>query len=295
MTPDIKQYLKIIEQKDKKQYFLLYKFYLHPKKSLGDATTESLENYQNHGDIQHFLLNSYFFEFLSLCLQEPEFIQKLDNILLKKIIYILTDSKLHYKKFPLRKTISPLPISAYFQKNIQIQKDKIKLINTLLYTCYEKEIDYYENYIAPKLEKEKILNQIKGDNYQRVKTCFLYSRHGKDTYSFQYLICDNDFLEVIKSDLLPKQLPNIIIDHISEILEISINFKTIARQYEDFWKQYHRLGVDKINSYHYQEALSLLISLQEKKAQEPYPKQKILSKFSNNPNNKIVNFSSYQQ
>lgn len=90
---NIKNFLHQIELTNKKHYFLLYKFYLNPSMSLGGNNKSTLKNYNNYGDIKYLILNNVFCGFLKLCLQEPEFTKKLDNILLTKIRYLLLDSK----------------------------------------------------------------------------------------------------------------------------------------------------------------------------------------------------------
>ena len=296
----VKEFLKELEKNDGQQYFRLYRFYKNPKSSLGGDEEETLEKYYEFGDIKYFILNNTFFEFLELCLEEKEFREKLNLNLLRKIRYILFDSKDFQKEYfaPLedqylrdwcnnKVPIGPiygrkynglelLGISDLYEKyggtyEMGIDNERFNNLNTDLIDrlCLDSTYDidiYIGKYIEPQEQRKNLFERIKSDDYSSNFNCILTSRSAFDRKIFLNLVCDNEFLKIEEEVLLEKELSNIVIKHIIDILEVSIHFKKMyVDKYEDFWIHYNQLGKEKINVYDYQRAEYLISLLESKK------------------------------
>lgn len=316
MTVEIKKFLEQQKNIDRKQYFLLNKFYFFPNNSLGGNEENTLEKYYNYGDIKNLLLNNTFFQFLQLCMNDLKFNDRLDYNLLRKIRYLLCDSLDFKKKYIpdleeeyLRKfcrnevPIGPIYCKKYntlelyglidhyqkygFMYEIPHSRDKKdildpKLIEQLIWENGWKLDLYYEKYIKPTEERNLILKIIETDNYNDQLNCFLAMRNGHDKKSFLSLVCNNEFLTILQNTLLKKELPNTVIDNVIEILEIGINFKTRNDVYEDFSYLYQALGEQLIKEFDYKRASHLITLLSQKKK-----KSKIVRyKKGNNKTNK---------
>lgn len=299
MTEKIKKYLEFLKKQDGKQYFLLNKFYFFPDKSLGGSEEETLEKYYNYGDIKKLVLNNNFYQFLQLCMEDINFNNKLNYNLLRKIRFLLCDTLEFKREYIsdleddyLRKfcgnevPIGPIYSKKYSKLELYFiithyqkigfiydqcpsidKKDDIdtKLIENLIWTNGWKIDLYYEEYIKPIEERKSILKSIETDNYNDQLNCFLAIRNGHDKKSFHSLVCNNEFLNLIQNVLLEKELSNIVIDNIIEILEIGINFKTRNNIYEDFSYLYQKLGEQKIKEFDYKRAMNLITLLTTKK------------------------------
>lgn len=289
----VKEFLQNLEKIDEEQFFRFYRFYKNPKDSLGGDEEDTLENYYEFGDIKYFILNNTFFEFLELCLKEEEFQKKLNLNLLTKIRYILFDSKdfkreyfapledEHLRNFcknkepiePLyREKYNALELVAIYEKykkfgwiyEMKLDKKRVDNLNTdlidklCLQNTYQIEV-YKEKYIEPQQQRKHLLNRVLTDDYSNNINCVLANYGAHDKKIFLNLVCDNEFLQIV-DELLKKELPNIVINHIIEILDMSINFKKLrTSMYEDFWIHYNQIE-EKIKVYDYRKA-EFLISL----------------------------------
>ncbi len=295
---EIKEFLSKIEQTDKEQYFRLYKFYRNPQLSLGGSEESTIEKYYEYGDIKYFILNNTFFEFLELCLKEREFEKKLDFNLLRKIRFLLYDSK-EFKKMYFEPLEDPylrdwcnnkVPIGPIYGKrynmldlygiscryqehgwiyDLGLPKEQIDSLNTQLIehlmdvNSLDQEV-YYEKYIKPEEDRRSLLNRIKEEDYENYQNCFLYGRDGSDRKVFLHLVCDNEFLQIVEENLLKQPLPKIVIQNIIDILQVGIDFRTLNKIYEDFDYHYQQLGKEKVQSFDYKRAKRLISMLLEK-------------------------------
>lgn len=309
MSEIIKEYLDRIKTEKPQYYFLLYRFYLNPNKVLGGNDENTMEQYYKYGDIKSLILNNTFFEFLYLCFCETQFNDKLDYNLLRKIRFILFDSKelkdnyseiledKHLRDFcnnkvPLGKEYSEkynlwqlgTILDCYkrfgwiFELNINtkhvVNKLDINLVNKLISVSTNKLDIYYELYIKPIEDAKLILDCIKNDNYSNPDSCILYYKNGYNITIFNSLVCNNEFLKVARNNLFTQELHNNIIDNIITILEIGIDFKTLNMNYENFWFLYTKLGKEKIKEFDYKDASELIMLFQNKK--KSHKKCKIL-------------------
>ena len=306
MSNEIREFLKNTSNSSDKVNFIFYKFYLKPSEVLGGSEEETLDKYYLYGNIKSLIINNDFLKFLQLCLRDEEFTNKLNNVLLKKIRYILFDSKEYidsyindlkspqFKSFldgeiPLpnkyRKKYNFLDIYALsdlynrvgwiYNLNIDnkdIEKYNMYLNSELIQTINFKEQLYYEKYIKPNEERKYILKRIAEDNYDDVDSCFLYLYDGHSRKVFPAIICDSEFISVVEEKLLYKDLPTIVLKNIIDILEVSINFKTMNDCYANFELLYDMLEKKKIASFNHTNALLLIDKLSKKK---PNPKRKI--------------------
>lgn len=153
---------------------------------------------------------------------------------------------------------------------MEIDKECLDNLNTELIDqlCFENTYDieiYRERYIEPQEQRKNLFERIKSDDYSTDFNCILASRGAYDRKIFLNLVCDNEFLKIVEEELLEKELSNITIKHIIEILEVSIHFKKMyVDKYEDFWIRYNQLGKEKINVYDYQKAEYLILLLEGK-------------------------------
>lgn len=271
MTKEIKNYLKKLEKNNKINYFSFWKFYLKPKAILNDK-----EN--NNSNI--LIENEEFFTFLNLCLKDKEFIAKLDEASMKKIRYILFDRKEYlensildelYKTNFKENTLS----KSYFNNlvlTLNSKRNNLSIIDNLIKKITFLEEQYCEKNILPELEKKKIFKKITEDDYQNISNCYLFARHGKDRKSLQYIVCDNDFLDIIQKYLLNYDLPKVIINNIIEILETGINLKMRNTTHYNLWNSYQLPEEEKIKNFKATTAAKLIDSLKQKKR----TKQKII-------------------
>lgn len=313
MTAEIKKFLERVEKSNPQNYLYLCRFYYQPEKSLGSSAEETIENYQDYGDIKSLVLNPSFFHFLTLLEKEPHFYSGLSLNLLRKLRFILYDSKdfiEHYTPeltnpelqaiFKERKPLSESIIKKYSRLNLislagiyyqyawiydlDIPKEVLNKINVttldnlLFYLALRYDFKYSHE-VEPLKEKERIYSRIKNDDYNDLQNCLLAKYEGSSNIAFRYLICENAFLDVVQNDLLPQYLPKVVIEHIIEILTISVDFKTMNAKYENFWALYESLGKERIKSFDYERAKKLITLLQSKMEQ---PKLKVI-KGSKNP------------
>lgn len=297
----IEKFLQELEKEDQTQYFILYKFYKMPESSLGGSEESTIEEYQKFGSITQLVLNNTFFQFLKLCLEDSKFCQKLNYNLLRKLRFVLFDSKTFQENYVpqledpyLKKWCqNKVPIGPVYSKKYnvlqlmklfeqyrqygwiydlgldrqQIKDLDISLVEEVLYQTGSLLDIYYETYILPEENKKRILERIKNDNYNDPESCFLTSRKGTELEIFKLLVCDNDFLQIVEEELLARELPIPVKENVLEILELSIDFKTMNSAYEDFYIHYQELG-DKVKDYDYKKAIQLFMKLQER----PLPK-----------------------
>ncbi len=310
MSNEIREFLKNTSTSNNKVNFILYKFYLKPSEVLGSSEENTLNKYYLYGNINSLIVNNEFLKFLQLCLRDEEFTSKLDNVLLKKIRYILFDSKEYIEKY-IKDLTSPqfksfldgeIPLPNKYRKkynfldiyalsdlynrigwiySLNITSKDIKkynkyLNNELILTVDFKEQIYYERYIKPTEERRNILNRISEDDYEDIDSCFLNLYDGHSRKIFPHIICDNEFISAVEKNLLHKDLPNIIIKNIIDILEVSINFKTMNDCYADFELLYSMLDKKKIESFNHSSALALIDKLSKKKTNPKRKKFKLL-------------------
>lgn len=153
---------------------------------------------------------------------------------------------------------------------MEIDKERLDNLNTELIDqlCFENTYDieiYRERYIEPQEQRKNLFERIKSDDYSSNSNCVLASRGAYDRKIFLNLVCDNEFLKVVEEEIIEKDLSNIVIKNIIEILEVSIHFKKMyIDKYEDFWIYYNQLGKEKINVYDYQKAEYLISLLKSK-------------------------------
>lgn len=295
---NVKEFLNLVKKEDSAQYFRLYKFYKNPAVSLGGTEEKTLESYYQHGEIKNLIANNIFFQFLDLCLREESFVQKLDFILLRKIRFLLYDSKVFKEEYldPLEDPYlrnwcsNKVPIGEYYSKkynklelwSISLKYQELgwiyelglgkEIINDLdlnlirrLLSEISFQIDvYYERYVKPIEDRKILLDTIRQEDYSASRNCFLESRDAFDKRVFKNLVCDNDFLDIVEETLLPKDLPKGVITNIISILEVSVDFKTLNIKYEDFQLHYQELGKERIASYNYQRAIKLISELKKK-------------------------------
>lgn len=278
MIPKIKQYLNT------NNYFIFFKFFLHPSDSLGGSAEETLDNYQEYGDIKKLIVNQDFFPFLKECLEDEDFKDKLDYILLQKIKCIVSDMYNFKKKYiddledeylrnwcKNKVPLGPIYCKKYNQLELWgisehykqygwlyelgVTKEYLdeideKLIKEIIDKITWEIIYYYEVYIEPIKKRKIILEIIRTDDYSKPESCFLESRKGQDKKSFTNLVCDNEFLEIAEKILLEQELINLIINNIISILEIGIDMKTLrVDKYENFDIRYNLLDKDKIKKF----------------------------------------------
>lgn len=254
MTKEIKDYLSQIEKKQTNIYFFLCRLYYMPSLILCQNDDQQLIK----KNLEAILL------FLKLCIKDKKFIEKLTPETIKKIELLLFDIEEiwkemkpynNYKKEYLRKKELKTIVKA-----INEQKKYILLLNELIKELTKINEENCIKNILPQLEKQDIFQTILQDNYEEPTKCFLYERHGKDIKSMKYLICDNEFLELINNHLLSYNLPKIIIENIIEIIETSIEIKT----YKSNYRYINSVDSKKIRSFSYKEAIQLEKKLQEK-------------------------------
>ena len=267
MTEKIKAYL---EKNKKINNYIFWKFYINPELFFKETTKRYI---YNEIDSENIYLNEDFCEFLKQCLNDIDFIKKLDDQTLDNIRYELIISKEIveatilddiYKINLKKETLSKCYLN-YLITNLSFQRDYLSLVDYLIKKITLLEEEYCEKNILPKLEKENIFKVILKDNYKNISNCFLTTRHGNDSISIKYLVCDNDFLELINNYLLDYNLPNNIIDNIIKILNKSINFKIINITYPNYWYEYQSVGKEKILSFHEKDAIKLIEVLNKKK------------------------------
>ena len=262
MSKHIKQFFCEYDVPDE-QYFLYYSFYKNPNNFI-------LNKFQCY---DNYLLNYKFLLFLKFCLHDDVFIKRLDQYSFRNIRYLLYDSKELLENIIISdKTLQILQAShlskSFLQQilsSVRSSEDVLSLIHQLIKEEEDLETKYYEDVVVPIFEKKRVFSLIKNDCYHDVESCYLFARHGKDRESFRYLVCSNDFLDVVESFLLKIDLSPIIIDHIIEILIMGIQFRTLETIYEDFWSLYRILGRDKVIHFEYERAKELIKQLEKKK------------------------------
>lgn len=298
MPDEIKSFLKKIEKEDRKQYFILGKFYLNPEVSLGGSEEETIEQYQNYGDIKKLMLNSYFYEFLEICLKQKNFINKINFNMFRKLSFLIFDTldfKERYIKdleddelracfntgfdtdLKYQKKYKTIEFYGLYNRNkehgwiydLKISREEIdKLDNGFLFSL-KSEISllgeiYYDKNIQPEEDRKMAILRVKTDSYDDIYNCFL-SRPPMSKEIFDTVVCDNEFLGIVEEVLLNKDIPDIILKNIIEIIEIGINFKTLRTDlYQDFTLFYNQLGREKISEFNLKNANKLLILLKQK-------------------------------
>ena len=252
MTNEIKEYLLQIEKEKKDIYFYLCRLYYKPSLTL-NQTNNIKKNLKN------------FLIFLNLCTKDNEFTKKLTKEDLKKIELILFDIKEIWKE---TNPYNKLENKCLTKKDLKIitnelnkEENYIFSLNELIKEITELNKEYYIKNILPQLEKKDIFQTILQDNYKKPTECFLYERHGKDVKSMKYLICDNEFIDLINNHLLSYNLPKNIIENIIEIIETSIEIKT----YKSNYRYINSVDANKIKEFSYKKAIQLEKKLQEKK------------------------------
>lgn len=298
MIAEVKEFLQEMEKNDSEQYFLFARFYFSPDQVLGGDEEETLKEYYKFGDIEKFILNNDFFRFLKVCSLDPEFNKRLHYNLLRKIRFILFDSRDFKKEYLedledlyLREFCQgrvPLgPIYAKKYKKIELygiikryekcgwiydvddHKEKLaeideKLLDELIYENGWNLDICYDTEIRPIEDRKMILERIKMDDYSDPFNCFLAARGGHDKRAFKNLVCDNEFLEITSDVLMNKMLPEVVINNIVDILEVGINFKMGNEIYDDFWILYGVLGEEKVANFDYRRAIELQELLDKK-------------------------------
>ncbi len=276
-----KEFLKAVAQDNQEQYFLLYRFYSNPNNFFKDEYQESIE-------VKRLILNPIFFNLL----------ESFDNIFLATlsfntitiIKYILLDSKEYIEKYSkIVEVFKNKPIdknslfelyelskkySWIYNLNKSIKDIDINHLNNLI-----KIIDEYrKKYILSIEEHKKIINRIIRDDYTDDINCFLFTRSGIDKISYKHLVCENEFLDIIESDLLNKKLSKDIIDNIIKILEISLIYKLLnINTNVDFWDSFNIEREIKIKNYNYKKAEQLMTLLDRKKdTKYKYPHLKLV-------------------
>ncbi len=272
MPKNIFKILKEIEKESKLDFFLFASFFLYPKETL---TTK--EN-------QYFILNDNFLKFLVKCLENKDFLNKLDAKLITNLLGLLRDWKdyIEYYQEILRNPdfqnfcenkswrnnyqnmFSPIEllsiISNYenvgwiyrLNKDYDVENANLNLIkdliNKIITVKNEKRIDFYS--------KEIIIQKIINDDYNDKYSCYL------NKYKVEELIhtimCDNDFLDIC-SILLTKKLDDEIIINIIKILKASIGLKTLDYKIDfNFAYYYQLIDKNKLKQFDYQRAKRLM-------------------------------------
>ena len=160
-----------------------------------------------------------------------------------------------------------------------LDKISVSTLNNLIFSLGLRYDYKYSKEVAPQRERARIYGRIKEDNYDDPLNCLLAKYEGSSNIAFRYLVCENDFLDVIENDLLTKNLPDIVIKHIIDILTISVDFKTYNVKYENFWALYKSLG-DKIKSFDYKRAKGLITLLESRMDR---PKLKVIKGSKDQP------------
>lgn len=307
MESRIKNFLEKLNNVDKVQYFLFYRFYFSPDFIL-------TENYNSNPNIKYFAMNNNFLKFLDLCMETSEFNNKLDLENLNAIRYILFDTRDfidHYNpdledqslqdwcenKGPIGKYIKKYDslqlwlISSYYDKVSYLYKlglgKNINDINALLLkkliskNTLQIEV-YTQKYILPKENQKYILERILTDNYDNDFDTFLGIYNGHHKKVFDTILCNNEFLDICENFLASQNLSENIINNIIDILDVGIKFKTLDYSLGvDFAYYYKLLDKERLKQFDYRKARSLITLFQNKKANNLVKKLNTKSPMSN--------------
>ena len=271
MPHDMYNFLKEIEKENPKDYFLFSKFYFYPEESLG---TKDNQQYYEENDVKYLIMNSNFLKFLEFCIEEDRFKKKLNLDLLNKIRSFLFDTKDFVTYYAPELEDESLrqwcrnknPVGDYDQKysilelwgiachydsvgwmyelNLGKTRNEIDLdLVDKLITANSKQITVFEEIENSLKEKRDIIKTILKDDYENDFYPFLATNNGHNQKVLRTIICDNDFLEVCDNILKNQKLPDLIVDNIIDILEVSVAFKTLDYSLcTDFNSQYEKIS-----------------------------------------------------
>lgn len=272
MNQQIKLFLKNYFSSHDRISFSLWHFYKHPSDVLNDSFQHNSAFFDMFFPLNEKVIKKSFLVFLNCCFDDKDFLKRITSESLREISSFIQESKNvindamlidfwnhHYKNYQFRKQDLDLFVSFINYKSDYLQYlDKLEKKIT---TIYE---DIYEEKIYPILRKEDIFDKILSDNYSYLLDCFLFSRNGNDMLSFEYLVCDNDFLDLVQNSLLHYSLPSVIIDHIIEIISTGIRFKTKKFVSYDMDRDYTKI-CDKIEVFDLNKAYEIISLLRRKK------------------------------
>lgn len=290
-----KNILKKLEKENLKDYWLFYQFYFSPSQILNSQNEEIDEKETIPNSMKELLKNPYFLSFLTTCMNDPKFLSKLTKeliIILKDLSFDLIIFKQDYiADLEEEELIAICNNEAFINEYYRQKYTVIELFRIVKHykkykTFYDLKLQpkdlneslliklsnslnvfefYYDIHLKPFAKKEGILDLIRFNNYDIPSTCYLETHDGHDQESFLTLVCEQEFLNIIEEILLTKDLSQTIMNNILEILEISINFKTLKTfSYENFMAHYSNLEKEKIKKFNLQKAIYLKKKIQKK-------------------------------
>lgn len=177
MIAEVKEFLQEMEKNDSEEYFLFARFYFSPDKVLGGNDEKTLDEYYKFGDIEKLILNNNFFQFLKACSLDSEFNERLNYNLLRKIRFLLFDSK-DFKKEHLE-DLEDLYLREFCQNKVPLGPIYAKKYRQLeLYFIIEHykkygwiyEVDDHKEKLA-KID-DKLLDELIYENGWNLDICY---------------------------------------------------------------------------------------------------------------------------
>lgn len=212
MLKEVKEYFDKLRKKDEYNYFLMRKLY---------SRHEDVLNYNNIDDIAYeeflkpYLCNNNLLEFLEVALDDFDFRKSLSYYELKTLYTIIHMSELRKEN----------------NYNLNLSSDVKKMLE--YYIRFKRLLE-----IEPVEDRKKFIKRIIEDDYNNPSSCALYSYDINHYKIANSVVCDNEFLSIIKEKFLYNDISVCIIKKIIDILELSINI------FNDY-----KLGI-KNNSYY---------------------------------------------
>ncbi len=242
--------------------FLFRRLYHNPKSVLG--TNEFIDELIDYPNL---IMNSDLMNFLTLAIEDKDFISKLDLALHKKLCDILNESVKIKINYLLTEEISPKVKKIFKSESFEerIKNFSIEKAATLSHDIKFQIKTMYDIIEMRKLNKVETLDTIEHDNYDKdpflEKSLITYAEiNNKIFYS---LVCENKFLEIIEKLFSQNKIKNYVLDNVIEILEFSINVKTYsiknAKAYRD------KLDEETLKTFSLEKANSLLYKLRSLK------------------------------
>jgi len=288
MGEKVKNYLKEMALNNNGNMFLFNQFYLHPDIILGGEDESTIDEYYKYGKIKDLLLSYKIFEFMSLCMSDHDFRERIDGRcnLVRKMNFLAYDfrdfrnnyNEDYYNESFIRMLNSEEPIGKWLEKynvlmicsmvdhykeygwlyNIGLEHSKSMCVDDNIVKQAMHDFNmwqevYHEIYIEPARIEDRFIRDLDNGNYfeviDRVNFYLSYPEY-MDSKTFKALVCSNKLLDICKRKLLRRNLSVNVIDKFIELIEMSIDLHEENFEEESKYEWYYNMvGKRRLSEY----------------------------------------------
>jgi len=288
MGEAVKKYLKEMGLNKDSNMFLFNQFYLNPDIILGGEDESTIEEYYKYGRIKDLLLSYNIFEFMLLCMRDPDFRERIDGRqnIVRKINFLVYDFREfrnnfiddYYNKTFVRMINSEKCIEEWKEKygrtiisslvdhykkfgwlyNIGLKHENTiniddNILKELMQSCSLWQDIYREKYIEPEKIENIFINELDKGNYSEVVdrvNLYMNDPEYMDNKSFKALICSNKLLDLCKRKLLRRNLSFNVMEKIVFLIDVSIDLHELDFEEESTFEWYYNIvGKKRVSEY----------------------------------------------